>query len=147
MTYGVGPKKLDRKYTLRIRIGKDSVKKTYRQRQPEPRRCKAHRRDVFTQRRLVLTRRSPEVVGAKQLTTIYCPIAQLAERRILVPKVLGSTPNRATLEDEEEITSLFVLFFCAIIRLRCHGFQVKKRGEMQTPSRTTGLHFHPNELL
>lgn len=30
---------------------------------------------------------------------IYCPIAQLAERRILVPKVLGSTPSRATLKD------------------------------------------------
>lgn len=29
------------------------------------------------------------------LMRLYCPIAQLAERWILVPEVLGSTPSRA----------------------------------------------------
>ena len=37
-------------------------------------------------------------IYADRLTPVgeYCPIAQLAERRILVPEVLGSTPSRAT---------------------------------------------------
>ncbi len=50
-------------------------------------------------------------IYADRLTPVgeYCPIAQLAERRILVPEVLGSTPSRATPKSISGISRWWIL--------------------------------------
>ncbi len=45
---------------------------------------------------------------------MYCPVAQLAERLPLEQEVRGSSPRRATLEDDEEI--LTVSTYCSTYR-------------------------------